>query len=371
MWDDIFQSEQRTRWFADVLSVIASAYTFDGYLLNIENRLQEAQIPKLLSFIQTLKDSLKSRKRGQSYVIWYDSVTINGDLIWQNELNDLNKPFFDITDGIFLNYSWNERGLTRSREIAAERIHDVYVGVDVFGRNFFGGGGFNTEAAMKIIQKKNLSTAIFAFAWTHEVSKGNFLINDRIFWRQLLPFFNIHGTKQFPFKSDFSKGFGLKFYKDGAVLINNPWFDLAKQSQQNLYLNHENKENTEVISEIIRLHVEYSQTVAELKKASRTQDIPSLTQELDRNLRILYRRLRNSVVDYTTNDAFNGGGCVVIRPAMQVKLSSSYILFLGETSRYLCIIFFYVRMQIKLSSLLPKSPSLFVLKPYSDLFAFM
>jgi len=36
----------------------------------------------------------------------YDSVTINGDLWWQNELNEYNKSFFDICDGIFTNYSW-------------------------------------------------------------------------------------------------------------------------------------------------------------------------------------------------------------------------------------------------------------------------
>ena len=36
----------------------------------------------------------------------YDSVTINGHLWWQNELNEYNKPFFDISDGIFTNYSW-------------------------------------------------------------------------------------------------------------------------------------------------------------------------------------------------------------------------------------------------------------------------
>ena len=41
--------------------------------------------------------------------IWlhrYDSVTVHGDLDWQDQLNDKNKPFFDICDGIFVNYTW-------------------------------------------------------------------------------------------------------------------------------------------------------------------------------------------------------------------------------------------------------------------------
>lgn len=36
----------------------------------------------------------------------YDSVTIGGELNWQDQLNEYNKPFFDICDGIFVNYTW-------------------------------------------------------------------------------------------------------------------------------------------------------------------------------------------------------------------------------------------------------------------------
>lgn len=36
----------------------------------------------------------------------YDSVTIDGKLDWQDQLNEKNKPFFDICDGIFVNYTW-------------------------------------------------------------------------------------------------------------------------------------------------------------------------------------------------------------------------------------------------------------------------
>ena len=49
-------------------------------------------------------------------------------------------------DGIFLNYGWSEAGLLSSRSVAGERCTDVYVGVDVFGRGVFGGGGFNSSA---------------------------------------------------------------------------------------------------------------------------------------------------------------------------------------------------------------------------------
>ena len=47
-------------------------------------------------------------------------------------------------DGIFLNYNWNEQVLASSRALAGDRSSDVYVGIDVFGRGCYGGGGFNS-----------------------------------------------------------------------------------------------------------------------------------------------------------------------------------------------------------------------------------
>jgi endo-beta-N-acetylglucosaminidase D len=41
-----------------------------------------------------------------SWLYRYDAVTVNGDLGWQDKLNKYNKPFFDLCDGIFVNYTW-------------------------------------------------------------------------------------------------------------------------------------------------------------------------------------------------------------------------------------------------------------------------
>jgi mannosyl-glycoprotein endo-beta-N-acetylglucosaminidase len=54
------------------------------------------------------------------------------------------RTFFDNCDGIFLNYTWTEENLKTSAENAGGRRLNVYVGVDVFGRNCYGGGGFNS-----------------------------------------------------------------------------------------------------------------------------------------------------------------------------------------------------------------------------------
>lgn len=64
------------------------------------------------------------------------------------------RDFFDACDGIFLNYVWTPENLINSITTAEDRVLDVYVGVDVFGRNCFGGGGFNTAAALSEIRQR-------------------------------------------------------------------------------------------------------------------------------------------------------------------------------------------------------------------------
>ena len=51
-------------------------------------------------------------------------------------------------DGIFLNYHWTISDLSDSKVLSGVRGQDgrgqdVFVGIDVFGRGCFGGGGYN------------------------------------------------------------------------------------------------------------------------------------------------------------------------------------------------------------------------------------
>lgn len=61
--------------------------------------------------------------------------------------------FFDACDGIFLNYFWTPENIANSALAAGDRTCDVYVGIDVFGRSTYGGGGFNSCKALEVIQK--------------------------------------------------------------------------------------------------------------------------------------------------------------------------------------------------------------------------
>ena len=68
-------------------------------------------------------------------------------------LHPFCRCFFDVCDGIFLNYCWNEAKLERSADKAGNLKTKVYVGVDVFGRGCHGGGGFNIKSALQVIKK--------------------------------------------------------------------------------------------------------------------------------------------------------------------------------------------------------------------------
>lgn len=156
------------------LADLCVAFSFDGYLVNIENSLDAGLARRLVLFTDTLRKRVQSAvSGGHGQVVWYDAVTIDGPLQYQNALTAKNKPFFDVADGIFTNYFWNPMHLAMTKTTAATagRRADVYVGVDVFGRNMHGGGKFNTHVATREAVGCGLSVALFAPGWTLESLK--------------------------------------------------------------------------------------------------------------------------------------------------------------------------------------------------------
>ncbi|XP_071527867.1 uncharacterized protein ENGase isoform X2 [Panulirus ornatus] len=212
---------------------IARYHGFEGWLINIENEIDSKQIEQLINFVQRLTLAMKDYCPNAA-VIWYDSVTIEGKLDWQNELNDLNRPFFDACDGIFLNYTWTDDHLKRSRKAAGEQCNQVYVGLDVFGRNFFGGGKYNTFKAMDVARSHNLSVAIFAQGWTYE-TQDDFVEAEKKLWNSLAPYLAHHGPQCLPFRTSFCQGFGEKCFFRGKVESHDPWHNLSKQQHQPMW----------------------------------------------------------------------------------------------------------------------------------------
>ncbi|CAL8143116.1 unnamed protein product [Orchesella dallaii] len=270
-WDDgvklcskMLSSDESINRTVDKLCAINEDYGFDGYLLNIENVL-EGNVNQMIEFASKLTKALR-KQSPKNLVIWYDSVTKTGELKWQDALNDKNKIFFDVCDGIFLNYNWNDEKLRSSAQMAGDRRYDVFVGVDCWGRGCWAGGGLNTCLAVDRINTHDLSYAVFAPGWTYETqSFQHFPMFDDELWTKCMKnmYFrclsgnhvsksgisetstknqsrsndNKNGNEhskdfQVYFATDFSRGYGAKKFSFGKVMSDSPWFDLSKQSFQ-------------------------------------------------------------------------------------------------------------------------------------------
>ncbi|XP_042247664.1 cytosolic endo-beta-N-acetylglucosaminidase isoform X1 [Thunnus maccoyii] len=237
------KDEESYRAVADKLVQISHCYGFDGWLINIENLLSVVAVKNMPLFLCYLTDQMHERVPG-SLVLWYDSVIENGQLKWQNELNQSNRMFFDACDGFFTNYNWTEQNLELMKNYSGiqGRQADVYIGVDVFARGEVVGGMFETNKALEIIRKHNFSAAIFAPGWVYETheDKTEFRQNQDKFWALLSDYLYIHRpASPLPFISSFCQGFGKAIYWRGQCEVNRSWFNLTAQEIQPLYYHKE------------------------------------------------------------------------------------------------------------------------------------
>lgn len=241
-WDEgkvvcrkLLSTKESAQKYAERLAELALALGFDGWLLNIEvDKLDAGQILNLKEFVSHLTRVMHSSVAG-SLVIWYDSVTINGDLRWQDQLNAKNKPFFDICDGIFVNYTWKKDYPRISAEVAGDRRFDVYMGIDVFGRNTYGGGQWTTNVALDVLKKEDVSAAIFAPGWVYETNQQpDFPTAQNHWWSLVEKSWGIvqNYPKTLPFYSNFDQGRGFHISIDGTQVSSSSWNNISSQGFQ-------------------------------------------------------------------------------------------------------------------------------------------
>ncbi|XP_057523249.1 cytosolic endo-beta-N-acetylglucosaminidase 1 isoform X1 [Amaranthus tricolor] len=237
-WDEgriisnkMLSSKEYSRMCAERLTELAIALGFDGWLINMEVTLDSSQIANLKEFVSQLTDMMHLSMPGSLVIC----VTVNGHLHWQDQLNEMNKAFFDLCDGIFVNYTWRENYPKLSANVAGDRKFDVYMGIDVFGRNTFGGGQWNTDVALDVIKKDDVSAAIFAPGWVYENKEPpNFQTAQNRWWSLVENSWGVmqNYPRSIPFYSDFNQGRGHHFSVDGRQLSDADWCNLSCQSFQ-------------------------------------------------------------------------------------------------------------------------------------------
>ncbi|GMI79933.1 Endo-beta-N-acetyglucosaminidase 85B [Hibiscus trionum] len=231
---ELLSTKESAHKYAERLAELAVALGFDGWLLNMEVQVDVGQIPNLKEFVSHLTQTMHSSLPG-SLVIWYDSVTIDGDLNWQNRLNEKNKPFFDISDGIFINYTWKEDYPKLSATFAGDRKFDVYMGIDVFGRGTYGGGQWTTNVALDVIKKDDISAALFAPGWIYETKQPpDFQTAQNRWWDLVEKSWGIvqNYPKVLPFYSNFDQGHGNHISINGTQVLSTQWNNISSQTFQ-------------------------------------------------------------------------------------------------------------------------------------------
>ena len=119
---------------AEQLAKMATAYNFDGYLLNFEKKFDTNPIQDILGFIKQLKEALGFNRP----VIWYDSLDIYNKLNYQNGLTPKNLEFSLAAGSLFTNYKWTIEKLNKSKELARDsqiKTVDVFFGLDTWAQN--------------------------------------------------------------------------------------------------------------------------------------------------------------------------------------------------------------------------------------------
>ncbi|KAH1199019.1 Cytosolic endo-beta-N-acetylglucosaminidase 2 [Glycine max] len=127
--DTLFSTKETAHMYAECLVELAVDLGFDGWLFIVDNAFFYAWI---ISDMMISQQFLYCCALCQKLTFMYDSVTLDGKLNWQDQVNEHNKPFFDICDGIFVNYTWKEDYPRLSTAVAGNWKFDVYMGIDKF-----------------------------------------------------------------------------------------------------------------------------------------------------------------------------------------------------------------------------------------------
>ncbi|GJQ08913.1 hypothetical protein GpartN1_g704.t1 [Galdieria partita] len=239
----VMEESQRNR-VARQLVHIAKTFGFEGWLFNFEIHLPSRQYVALIGdLLKQTCDMMKDEIGPHAMVLWYDAVTIEGRLRWQNRLNEQNYYFFERCDGIFTNYHWHPNDVWLSQLASNGRQYDVYTGIDVFGRGTFGGGGYRSYVAAQVAKQMGTSVALFAFGWTceSEESGGSHVEDNQFrFWEEHKQSIgSVFPPRplwvELPLETFWETGYGSCSFVEGQQVASKSYVNLRKQQLQPSY----------------------------------------------------------------------------------------------------------------------------------------
>lgn len=258
--EDLLKKEEDGSYpVADKLIEVARFYGFDGWFINQETEgtdeepLTKEHALRMQEFLSYYKE-----KAAELELIYYDSMTVDGQMDWQNGLTEKNLAFLKTEEGkagadqMFLNFWWTtekyapEELLKSSAELAEQNGIDpytLYAGVDLQSK------GYGTKIDWSLFENPAggtyTSLGLYCPSWTYFSAD---MIQD--FWKQENRLWvNAEGNPaseqadledtqwrgisayivertaitKIPFVTNFCTGNGYGFYKKGELISMLDW----------------------------------------------------------------------------------------------------------------------------------------------------
>ncbi|ELC8443277.1 discoidin domain-containing protein [Clostridium perfringens] len=260
-WLDQFLQKDSNGNFpiVDKLIEVANTYGFDGWFINqeTEGTAEEPLTPEHAQLMQELIKQFKAKSNGKLEIMWYDSMTKDGEMDWQNALTDKNEYFLldgdknKVADSMFLNFWWTynslkDKDLLRvSNEKAKEtgiNPYDLYAGIDVQAN------GYKTPLRWTHYQRDNqapfTSLGLYCPSWTYfdaktpeefQYNESRLWVNENgdpskgtnaqnLDWRGISTYsVEKSAVTTLPFTTNFNMGNGYDFYVNGAKVSTQDW----------------------------------------------------------------------------------------------------------------------------------------------------
>jgi len=236
--NDFLQKNGNTFPVADKLIEVAEYYGFDGWFINQETAGGNSQ-----TAINMREFMIYFQENSNLEIEWYDAMTENGTVSWQNQLNSLNDWYFQwgdtlVSETMFLNFWWSAAGLNNSRTLAQSlnrSEYDLFAGIDVEANGY--NSSINWAAPFPIGLPHVTSLGIYRPDWCYNSSTGlsDYYNRSSIFWvgwnhdpsntttanswkgiANYIPAFT--PITELPFVTNFCTGQGNDFYINGEKL---------------------------------------------------------------------------------------------------------------------------------------------------------
>ncbi|MCE5172166.1 S-layer homology domain-containing protein [Paenibacillus profundus] len=247
---EVVQEENGRFPIADKLIQAAEYYGFDGWFINQETHdgteEDAAKVQKFMKYFQ-------EHKPANMKLLWYDSMVKDGNVSWQDALNEKNESFLQdgsqrVSDNMFVNFNWFKKGTVASSIDKAQQLgrqpQDLLFGIDEQA------SGFNPNWNKLFEQSKDASVGLYRQDWTtfhNSEDSEDFYNKERMYW------VGLNGTPErpvkdgkdwkgvsnyiaeksvvndMPFVTHFNTGHGKQFIVQGDVVSNKTWNNLSLQ----------------------------------------------------------------------------------------------------------------------------------------------